>query len=129
MKFIFTKHAAFDKFAMFKKHKFKTRVTRQLIKEIILNPEYKKEDIMKQKQTDKNTHFPQFTYEKEDDILMIELNNKKIDYAEQSGDLIVHFSPKREAVLLEILDASHFFAQESKILPKEIKQKFFGISA
>ncbi len=83
---------------------------------------------MKQKQTKKNTHFPQFTYEKEDDILMIELNNKKIDYAEQTGDLIVHFSPKREAILLEILDASHFFAQESKVLPKEIKQKFFSFS-
>lgn len=84
---------------------------------------------MKQKQTEKHTHFPQFTYEKEDDILMIELNNKKIDYAEQTGDLIVHFSPKREAVLLEILDASHFFAEQGKVLPKEIKQKFSASSS
>lgn len=42
-------------------------------------------------------------YEKEGDILMIEFNDRPIDYAEQSGDLIMHFSPKREAVLLEIL--------------------------
>jgi len=65
-------------------------------------------------------------YDKDEDILMIELNAKQIDYAEQTGDLIVHFSPKREAVLLEILDASRFFAQQGKILPKEIKQKFFA---
>ena len=84
---------------------------------------------MKQKQTEKKTHFPQFTYEKEDDVLMIELNNKKIDYAEQTGDIIVHFSPKREAVLLEILDASHFLAEQGKVLPEEIKQKFFATAS
>lgn len=48
-------------------------------------------------------------YNKEDDVLMIELNKKPIDYAEQTGDLIVHFSPRREAVLLEILGASKVF--------------------
>ena len=83
---------------------------------------------MKKKRTKENTHFPQFIYEKEDDVLMIELNNKKIDYAEQTGDFIVHFSPEREAVLLEILDASRFFAKQSRVLPKEIKQKFFALN-
>lgn len=83
---------------------------------------------MKQKQTKKNIHFPHFIYQKEDDILMIEINDKKIDYAEQTGDLIVHFSPKREAVLLEILDASRFFAQEGKVLPREVKRKFFSFT-
>ena len=81
---------------------------------------------MKRKQTKVNSRFPRFTYGKEDDVLTIELNSKKIDYAEQTGDLIVHFSPEREAVLLEVLDASKFFAEESKVLPKEIKQKFFA---
>jgi len=37
---------------------------------------------------------------------MKDLNDKKIDYAEQTGGLIVHFSPEREMVLIEILDAS-----------------------
>ncbi|MBI2049611.1 DUF2283 domain-containing protein [Candidatus Roizmanbacteria bacterium] len=83
---------------------------------------------MKIKRTKKNITFPRFSYEKEDDVLMIELNRKKIDYAEQTGDLIVHFSPEREAVLLEILGASHFFAKQGKVLPKEIKQKFFAAS-
>lgn len=84
---------------------------------------------MKTKKTRENTSFPKFTYEKEDDVLMIELNSKRIDYAEQTGDLIVHFSPKREAVLLEILDASRFFAQQGRILPKEVKEKFFSAAS
>lgn len=62
-------------------------------------------------------------YEKEDDILMIEFNDKPIDYAEQSGDLIMHFSPKREAVLLEILDASKFLKKTSEAFPSDIRQQ------
>lgn len=61
-------------------------------------------------------------YNKEDDILMIELNDRNIDYAEQSGDLIVHFSPKREAVLIEILNASRFLKQAVTQLPKKVFQ-------
>lgn len=62
-------------------------------------------------------------YEKEDDVLMIEFNDKPIDYAEQSGDLIMHFSPKREAVLLEILDASKFLKMTSQAIPSDIRQQ------
>lgn len=65
----------------------------------------------------------QIKYNQEDDILMVHLNNKKIDYAEQSGDLIVHFSPKREAVLLEILDASKFLKDTAKKLPKKVREE------
>ncbi|MCL5784616.1 MAG: DUF2283 domain-containing protein [Patescibacteria group bacterium] len=64
-------------------------------------------------------------YNKEDDVLMIELNKKPIDYAEQSGDLIVHFSPKREAVLLEILDASQFFKKAARTFPAKIQHDIF----
>ena len=67
-------------------------------------------------------------YNKEDDVLMIELNKKPIDYAEQTGDLIVHFSPKREAVMLEILDATRFFSEQAKALPKEIKKTYFSFT-
>jgi uncharacterized protein YuzE len=63
-----------------------------------------------------------FQYNKEDDILMIVLNDEKIDYAEQSGNIIVHFSPKREAVLLEILDASSFLKQTITKMPKKVVQ-------
>lgn len=68
-------------------------------------------------------------YNKTDDVLMIELNKKRIDYAEQSGDLIVHFSPKREAVLLEILDASKFFKKAAKTLPTKLKKDIFPQSS
>ena len=64
-----------------------------------------------------------FKYNKEDDILMVELNDNPIDYAEQSNNLIVHFSPKREAVLLEVLSASKFLKQASKSLPQNIKEE------
>lgn len=40
MKFVFTKHAAIDKFLLLKKHEFKVSVTKQFIKKIILNPEH-----------------------------------------------------------------------------------------
>lgn len=64
-------------------------------------------------------------YNKTDDVLMIELNDKPIDYAEQNGDLIVHFSPKREAVLLEILDALQFFKKAAKTLPSKLIRDIF----
>ncbi len=70
----------------------------------------------------------QIKYNKDDDILSVQLNDKKIDYAEQSGDLIVHFSPKREAVLLEFLDASKFLKDTAKKLPKKIKEEILDYS-
>ncbi len=65
-------------------------------------------------------------YEKEDDVLMVEFNDKPIDYAEQSGDLIMHFSPKREAVLLEILDASKFLKMTSQAFPSNIRHQILA---
>ncbi len=62
-------------------------------------------------------------YNKQDDVLMIEFNKKPIDFAEQSGDIIVHFSPDREAVLLEILDASKFLKETSRVFPREVRQQ------
>lgn len=62
-------------------------------------------------------------YNKQDDVLMIEFNKKPIDYAEQSGNLIMHFSPNREAVLLEILDASKFLKETSSAFPQKIRQQ------
>lgn len=80
---------------------------------------------MKVKKIESQDLHPKFVYEKEDDVLNIWLSKQKIDYAEQSGDVIVHFSKKSEPVYIEILDASHFLKRESEDLPKEIKQKFF----
>lgn len=56
---------------------------------------------------------------------MIWLSKEPVDYAEQSKNIIVHFSPKREAVLLEILDASAFLKQAATHLPKKIIKSIF----
>lgn len=83
---------------------------------------------MKIKKTKEYKHHPEFIYEKEDDVLNIWLSKQKIDYAEQSGDIIVHFTEDNEPVYIEILDASNFLKREAEDLPQEIKQKFFASS-
>ncbi len=70
-----------------------------------------------------------FAYSSKDDVLIIELNKKKIDYAEQSGSVIVHFSPKREAVLLEILNASTFLKQAVVQLPKNMLRNIVSFAS
>ena len=50
------------------------------------------------------------SYDREQDIMMLELSNQKIDHAEQTGQIIAHFTKKDKPVLLEILDASNFLA-------------------
>lgn len=47
-------------------------------------------------------------YSKAVDVLLIELSDKNIDYAEESGPFIVHFTKTGEPVLLEIQDARNF---------------------
>ncbi|MDI6731108.1 MAG: DUF2283 domain-containing protein [Candidatus Margulisbacteria bacterium] len=50
------------------------------------------------------------SYNREDNVAMIELSSKKIDHAQEAGDVIIHFSKTDEPVLLEIMDASRFLA-------------------
>ena len=73
--------------------------------------------------------YPKFKYEKEDDVLNIWLSYGKIDYGEQTGDVIVHFTEEEELVYIEVLDASKFLKRQAEGLPKEIKQKFFASSS
>ncbi|MCL6582147.1 MAG: DUF2283 domain-containing protein [bacterium] len=47
-------------------------------------------------------------YSKDIDALLIELSDKPIDHAEESGRFILHFAKDGEPVLLEILDAKEF---------------------
>lgn len=81
---------------------------------------------MNRKKTKKNNSYPKFIYEEEDDVLNIWLSHKDIDYAEQQGDVITHFTKERELVYIEILDASKFLREEAKALPKEIKETLFA---
>jgi uncharacterized protein YuzE len=54
-------------------------------------------------------------YSRNEDILIIELSDEKIDYAEEMEPIIVHFTENGKPVMLEILDASEFIAEISKI--------------
>ncbi len=57
------------------------------------------------------------SYESEADVLRIETSSKPIEYAAQMGNAIVHFSPDGVPVYFEILEASRFLKQASKLLP------------
>ncbi len=70
-------------------------------------------------------------YDKDEDILMIVLTRKKVrlDDTYETEHGLVSVTESGEPIAIEIFEASKFFAKESKVLPREIKQKFFGISA
>lgn len=70
-------------------------------------------------------------YDKDEDILTIVLAKKgqKIDDTYETENSLISVTEKGEPVLVDIFDASKFFAEESKVLPKEIKQKFFASSS
>ena len=55
------------------------------------------------------------SYDRDADVLMIELSDDDIDHAEEVGPLIIHFSKDNKPVLIEILDASEFLAEITKI--------------
>ncbi len=58
-------------------------------------------------------------YSKDVDALLIQLSDKQIDYAEEEGQLIIHFSKDSEPVLIEILDAKEFLLSSFSSLIKE----------
>lgn len=58
------------------------------------------------------------SYDRDSDILMIEISDEDIDYAEEAGPMIIHFSKDGKPVLIEILDASEFLAEITKISMK-----------
>ena len=44
------------------------------------------------------------SYSKDVDALLIELSNEAIAYAEEQGDVILHYSQDDKLILVEILD-------------------------
>ncbi len=58
-------------------------------------------------------------YSKDVDVLLIELSNKPIDYAEKEGQMIIHFAKGGEPVLLEILEAKDFILSSLFSVVKE----------
>ncbi|MDO8690020.1 MAG: DUF2283 domain-containing protein [Dehalococcoidia bacterium] len=58
-------------------------------------------------------------YSKDQDVLLIHLSDEPIDYAEEKGQFVVHFSKGGEPVILEILDARDFMLGSLSSLVKE----------
>lgn len=54
-------------------------------------------------------------YNREDDVLTLELSDAAIDHAEETDGVIAHFSPSDELVLIEVLDASDFLSRLNKL--------------
>jgi len=55
------------------------------------------------------------SYNRESDVLLIQVSEAKVDYAEEMGPIFVHFTKDGKPVLLEILDASEVIAEVAKI--------------
>jgi len=64
------------------------------------------------------------SYDRETDIMMLELSKAKITHAEQTGQIIIHFSKTNKPVLLEILDASGVMASFLKSSLRAKKEMF-----
>jgi hypothetical protein len=75
------------------------------------------------------------SYEKEADVLRVELSGAPIDYAEELGPFIVHYTKKRIPVYIELLGASRFlkesqraFIREGLMIPQQTPAAALGAS-
>ena len=62
------------------------------------------------------------SYNREDDVLMIETARGKIDHAVESWPIILHLNKEGKPVLVEILRASEFLTQATRIGLKSRKE-------
>jgi uncharacterized protein YuzE len=53
------------------------------------------------------------SYSKDVDALLIELSNEAIAYAENEGDVILHYSQDNKLILVEILDFRRLVSTET----------------
>ena len=58
-------------------------------------------------------------YEPDSDVLSWEVSAKSIDFAEEIGNMVVHFSKDNTPVLFEILDASNFIKKADNLVREE----------
>ena len=59
---------------------------------------------------------PKIHYEPEADVLSWEVSVAPIDYAEEIGNVVVHFTKEGKPVLMELLGASMFLSKAEKIV-------------
>jgi hypothetical protein len=53
------------------------------------------------------------SYSKDVDALLVELSEEPIAYAEEEGQVILHYSQDEKLVLVEILDFRRFMSEEA----------------
>ena len=58
------------------------------------------------------------SYEPEADILSWEVNPGAIAYAEEAGNMVVHFSKKHVPVFVEVLQARQFLFRSNRLLKR-----------
>ena len=62
-------------------------------------------------------------YDVEADVLSVENSTRTpIDYAQEMGNVVVHFSKKGVPVLVEILQASELFKHQTVAVKKNIRR-------
>ena len=72
------------------------------------------------------------SYEPEADVLMWETSKRPIDYAQEVGNMIVHFDKKNNPVLTELLEASKFLDQAKKLVshkPRHFLKKDLALAS
>jgi len=55
------------------------------------------------------------SYNRADDVLLLEVSDEGIEYAEEVGPLIIHFTKAGKPVLVEILDASDVLTELTRV--------------
>ena len=63
------------------------------------------------------------TYEPESDVLSWEVGKEPIDFARESGNMIVHFSKKNIPVYVEVLEASKFLSKAKKLISGHVRKE------
>lgn len=64
----------------------------------------------------------EYKYDPEADILAITISKRPFAYAEEMGDIIVHFDKKNKPVYIEILNANKFLGQAMTSLPQPSRE-------
>lgn len=64
-------------------------------------------------------------YDKDEDILMLNLSSKKIDDSYKTDSGIVEVAKDGEPVILTIFKASHLLKNLGKVIPKNLQRKFW----
>lgn len=66
-------------------------------------------------------------YSEDVDILLLELSKDPIDYAEEVGNAVLHYSPKKKLVLIEVMHASSIFKsllkEAKRVLPEDVRKR------